>query len=423
MVPPSSIESKHKSETSRRRTHIGQALVFFNVYGVPLSFGPYCEYYYNNNISLSKGNGQSTTLSLSQISVIPAAQLFGLFLAVLPSGLLYEYRIRRLAIWVAILGAAGCQGALLATERVELHALICGFQSFFLGCLGVVSTMCLATHYRNNVPLVSITCVSTGLIGAKVYTIVAYTYLANKQLKKAQYMNLGILAVSLFLGGFVIKPNDTYKMLSIVSRPCLSDMWNSKGMPLFITGFWLLYLGLFVWPTYMVLLISSAPRQTWPGEPTVALMVTYCIAFITAAIATSKYFCEGVGPVNTFIGAAVLAGGCYISPAWMPYLLVVWPSTVVYGAALGPIVVLSVKVLMVFSAGNKKSRLANVAVVLMMAGVFAAAGVVGAALLVERFELGFRWALLGTGVCMVVGGLCMGSARGIRVGKVWRIVI
>ncbi|KAF2020945.1 MFS general substrate transporter [Aaosphaeria arxii CBS 175.79] len=426
------FRATRKATILRRRSYIGSALISFNVYGIILSFGPYLDLYYKS-IHPRKPD-------IVQLSSIQAARLVFAFAAIYPIGYFYRQKLQRTTIWISTVGAILCQGAVIESSKWWELIVVSGSQGFFLGSLATSGILCLATHYRNNLPLTSMICTNAGFLGAITYTMISYMCVERpSKWVNAQYINISLLTPTLVIASLLLKPNPTYAHPQPLRPLPLKRYLTSRTTICFTLGYWLISTTLFVWPTtYLLLHSPSHSPSTSPLHLVLALTATYATAFISASIVTSPYVRRSVGPVNTFVAASLVAAACYLTPAWMPgNMIVLLPSTIIYGACLGPLVVLGVKVVSVFEGGgggkeggeeDRRTMPGFIAGVQTGAGGSAGLGVMVAAVVVRAWDegqggIGFR--VLGSGavVLTVVGCLLLGCARWERGGRRFRIVI
>jgi MFS family permease len=433
-----------KPYVQRKRTYVAQALILFNAYGITLSFGPYFEYYYNTN-SLGRAS-PAKLVSLLQISLIIAAHILALFSAPLPIGSLFL----RTRYWKASLGVATVIAVVSALLPIWCQhwwqlLLVRVAQGFSLGTLATLATLCTATHYRNNLPLASLVGAASAGIGACVYTTVAYINLQwiivgmpdDPQrpwgaLKKAYYMNGGICAGTLVLAALLLCRNEAWvkgmKTSIPVERPPTVGIklpFKEKGTAVFIAGLFLVFSGLFVWPTYSVLILSNAQGHMYPTIPMFQLIISHAVTALFSALSTTTFARRRLGPVNMLIGSSVLAGCAHLNVGYMSSELVAWVSNVVFGACLGVIMALYIRAVTSFLTGPWGSKvLVKLAGILVLLGVAAAGGVVVIAAMLEMgTEEGVQEQLTVSGSLMTAGAGLMGVGRWMRSGGKIRVSI
>jgi MFS family permease len=153
----------------RNRAVWAQALVLFNVVGIPLSQGMYLEYYFNTALPQT---------NLSILSIILALQTGVLLAMPLLVGRFYRWRGPRSGWKILFCAAAMIAFAVqLALQWVRSYILTLILQGPLMGsALGTLftwSTLVLSSHYQFNLPLVSMQSGFMGFLGALVYTLVA----------------------------------------------------------------------------------------------------------------------------------------------------------------------------------------------------------------------------------------------------------
>jgi MFS family permease len=396
----------------------------FNVWGIVLNNATYVEYYYNTYIF--EGS------ALQKIATIFATQIFCMFSAPIPTGWLYQKHL-----WFPLYASAilltlshSLDNLNWGKSHIFLRAMLGRgiFQGLGMGTLATMGTLCLASHYRNNIPLVSMMGNSVGFIGALVYTSVAYVYfqeIYQMDFNKACYIDVSIAGSTLLVATLLIKRHKTHWKLKIDDHNGLSTLVQDPAASMFVLSFWILFFGLFSWPTYSVLWISSAPGQTWPTEATTRLTVALIIGMVVSSMVTSTWLRSRFGTVNTLICACHLIGIYYINLAVMPWPAISYPCTALFGACLGSILSLYTNGISVMIAKDKRQAInvVSLAVALIGAGTFAAAGILVTAAVVDNGTVGFQSAMVINGVVCVVGGFVMGSARLQKTGRKMYVAI
>ncbi|KAF2874393.1 major facilitator superfamily domain-containing protein [Massariosphaeria phaeospora] len=401
--------SDEKEWTSRKRTYCAQALILFNAYGIPLSFGPYLEYYYNTMYPHTP---------LWQLSLIPAVQVFLLFSMGPVGRWLYDHRVYRTSIFFATLLGSACLAVAGSNCRQFWQALIAQGVGLgvSLGILLAIGRLSLSSHYKNNFPLASMISASAGFVGALVYTAVGYGCLRVNKIMLLSWLNAAITLATLLVALGLVRRSKRYTLPAGPPTPILSIFRNTSSS-LFLVGFFCVFFSLFAWPVHIVLFLSNGPGHIWPETATIILMATFGIAIFFAAYAANPYSRRSFGPVNTFIAASLLGGLCPLSPAWMPFSEVVSGYSVAYGTVLGAVLALHVKVISVFCSGDGKVFVdmpTQVSRVMSLAGLVAAVGIVAMSALATAGEQGLAWAWTVSGLVMFVGGLLVGVARWLR---------
>ncbi|KAF2468429.1 uncharacterized protein BDR25DRAFT_304888 [Lindgomyces ingoldianus] len=292
-----------------------------------------------------------------------------------------------------------------------------------LGILLVAGILCLSSHYKNNIPLASMTGTIMGPLGGVIYTTGSYIQFQEREFQKACWINCGIMAATLVPACFLMKPSEIYGRLSTQAPEESTRIWKEKDTLLFTLGYLCLFFGLFTWPAYIVLMIASTPQHEFPTSPTVVLMITYGVSILTAPIMTSGLVLRTNGALNTFILAAVAVGASFIFPSQAPSLLAFELWCTPYAVGLGAVLGLYIRVTSIFhfsDATRPFDRPARISALLTLVGIVAAAGVVTTAALVEMDDGGFKIAMLINGIVVMAGGLLMWVGRWFRIGsRVW----
>ncbi|KAF2003632.1 hypothetical protein P154DRAFT_79297 [Amniculicola lignicola CBS 123094] len=395
----------------RKYAFISQSLILFNVYGIPLSFGPYLEYYYNTHYQHA---------TLVQLSAINATRLLCIFGIAWPVEWCYRHGLWRTLSVLAVIGAAGAQ---IGTIYVRTWWVVVLIQGVGLGlCLGVLlaeGTCCLASHYLNDIPAVSLTAASAGLLGAVVYTGVAWCFLDGKELWRAEWASMGITGGTLGAAVLLLRRDTAFSKRGIARRQRQNPAstpgpWPWSWTPShpstypFLLGTLLLTTTLFIHPTYNILLSASSPGHIWPSSSLRINLFAYILALLTSSITSMPRLRQKIGPLDTLIFSALLGGAALILPAWIPSYPVTAATSLVYGFCLGNILPAYVRAAGVFLEGGEWAGMAS------LMGVGAAAGIMLVAWVTERGERGFRTGLMVAGMGMVGSGMLMGGAR------VWR---
>ncbi|KAF2110662.1 hypothetical protein BDV96DRAFT_583523 [Lophiotrema nucula] len=407
-IPPSIAAAKARTNRSLQTT--AHFLILFNVYGIPLSFGPYLEYYHTSR----------PHLSLPQIAAVSALQLFSLFSSLGFAVLQYQSGYWKSTSVVAGAVVVVCQFALPACKDFVALLLVQGLGvGMGLGVLGGLSTLCLASHYRNNVPLVSMQGVSYGLFGALVFTAVPYAGFQRDNFALTVCGSAGLSLATLLIALFMLRRSKTYPRFDF-RRSSQTFKFQGQATLVFMVGYLWVFMGLFTFPVYIVLMLSSGPGYAWPATPTSMLMGAYAAGTFTASEVASRRTRTAFGPVNSFTVAAIAAGTCFLNPAWMPYTHVAWPCVIVYGLALGAILALYAKVTTVFHWSRvawHPDMTLRMIVFMALAGLAAGAGILTTALIVEHGDGDFRMAMTLPGATMIAGGLLVFWARYKRGGR------
>jgi MFS family permease len=437
---PENAKKWRKSRGNRTKSYIAQAFILFNIWGIPLSFGPYLVYYHAN----------TWRHPVLQTSSIIGLQLFCIFGAGIPVLWLYQQEYWRTTMLIASLTASICQWALYVCTTWKSVILVQGFGvGISLGVLYSMGSLVLSSHYKYNYPLTSTMSVSAGLLGAVMYTCIALGLVYSPGLLKTAYiLNAILTTTTLCIACLLVKrsdvtfPTTTFKVTPIkrtiiiktnnytvlkrvIPPPHHRNPFLESGTWLFFLGYLLTFAGVFIYPVYSILLLSNSPSHTLSTTPTWHLTITYAFATLTAPYAASRRLRTTLGPVNTFMSATLLAASCTIVPVWLPYPNITLAYDILYGIALGVILSLHTKVLSVFhwsSFCHHDDMPARAAVVQTAAGMFVAAGIVWTGWVVdhtaEKGRLVFKGVELGFGVAgtvaaytMFAGAVLMGMGR------------
>lgn len=293
-----------------------------------------------------------------------------------------------------------------------------------LGTCFTLSTLVLATHYRNDVPLVSVQSGFAGFAGAVVYTVVArFSFRGHDGSELAWVYSGGVMGVTLLAAFFLLVRSESEeekfwtegcKLHLCMPRGFLRDV-RGGGM-WFILGYMLTFVGVLVYPVYSVMLLTGAPGIFFPDTAAYGVLALLSVAAISGSVAANLRSLKNVGAVNTFVTASLLAGAVGLAPMVYPRLYVVVPLAVVYGVALGAILSLHMIVAASFLSKKVEGRWegdmpARVVVVMALAGLSAFGGIVGAAALIEGSEKGGQIVMKLAGACMIGGGVLAGCAR------------
>ncbi|KAF1845207.1 uncharacterized protein K460DRAFT_355052 [Cucurbitaria berberidis CBS 394.84] len=386
----------------RVRTYYAQALILFNVYGAPLSFGPYLEYYHTTTLP---------TTPLWSLSLIVAIQIFSIFAVPYPIWMIYHQwpNRRRIMIFTSVLAVVGAQGSLIfCKSHLELMLLQGLLLGSGLGALLTLGTLFLGSHYRFNLPMTSWISAIGGFAGALVYTTIGWLFLRRDQWKAANAANLGISIATLLTAFFLAKHSEKGNMQLDVEAPqSLKSIFIENGALWFVVGYVLVFFGLFIWPIYVLLILSHAPALYWPDSGGWTLVAMFGSALISSPISANERFRKHVPPVESFSAACLFAGASIIAPAWVPqfWFSVGWGAG--YGFALGAILTLHINVVAIFHPLGivwHPDMPVRGALMMALGGLSAAAGLVTVAVLLENKENGTKIAAVLTMVCMMFGG-------------------
>jgi hypothetical protein len=409
----------------RRQTYLAHALILFNLYGTLLSYGPYLEYYYTaqkygiNNVATVSS---SLALRLFCVCVVPLPVAY-CYLQNLRNGFYVLYLLVPFCPLIALLESPGAWPLILPVQ---------GFQGLALGALASLGVLALGTHYKNNIPLASTIGCAAGFMGAVVHTGVAYAFLANSKHTYAYIASTVINAVTLCPAAMLIKRNSYYARLGFlktkekkVERP--SSSFKNKSSLLSIVGLWLISIGLFVWPTYIILQMSHTPSKIYPVEATTSLLLMHGCGFVGAILGPLPFFRHRLGAVNIFICASFIAAASYVDPAWIPSKTIAMCHAPIYGLCLGVLLSLLVKVFYTITQFNRPEAGPpchfDVGICLIGTGVSAALGIALVGLMMDMIGDGLRLGLTAVAGIMFCGTVCLAVGRFWGTGwKGWVIV-
>jgi len=370
------------------------------------------------------------------LAIIPSLQLLFLFAAPLPIGYIYRCGIIdsgarswgwRVLFGAGIIMAVAAQFSLYATQSYTAVVVLQGpVLGTALGACFTISSLVLAGHYRNDVPLVSVQSGFAGFAGAVVYTALSRSAYESSEDDKAARVHLytgAVTAATLLTAFFLLARLDAQKEKEWTSihplhlrmpKHFLNDL-KGGGM-WFLLGYMLVFSGILVYPFHGILLLTQPPGLLFPDRATYSVLTMLSVAAISGSAATNIHVLRQIGAVNMFVAAAVLGGAVCLAPVLYPGLVVVVPLAALYGTALG--VVFSLHMIVVASFLSRKvdgrwedDMPARVAVGMALAGLAAFGGIIGAAALIEGSERGGQIAMKVAGACMVGGGVLVGCAR------------
>ncbi|KAG9193784.1 hypothetical protein G6011_03819 [Alternaria panax] len=408
-----------------------QALVLFNVFGIPLSSATRLEHDFTSVFP---------TKSLVSLAAILGLQILVLFASPLPIGYLYNMLLNwkhqywwTNSVWKLLFGVAvivATTSELLSYKVQKDYIAILLLRGLALGgALGTcftTSTLVLASHYRNDVPLVSVQPGFAGFAGAVVYTIIAHFAFQSATGGEMAYLYSGgggIMGATLLAAFFLLvglNPHEEtfwtqkYKLHLCVSKGFFRHV-RGGGM-WFILGYMLVFMGVLVYPIYCVVLLTQVPGLFLPDAATYGVFGMLSVAAISGSFVANMRSLKKVGAVNIFVAASVLAGAVCLAPVVYSRLYVVVPLALVYGVALGAILSLHMIVAASFLSKKVEGRWeddmpARVAIVMALAGFGAFGVIVGAAALIEGSEKGEQIVMKAAGVCMIGGGVLVACAR------------
>jgi hypothetical protein len=411
--PP--LKDKHRNQERRRvLAYYSYALIVFNVYGIPLSFGPYLEYYYNSRFP---------TTSFSCLTAILACQVACLFCASALGPWLYRYHTFCATVWAAVVVAI-CFIICPHLSHCWLLLVIRGvLMGSMLGVLRSVGLLCLASHYNNNFPLVSMQSGSAAMLGAISYTALAWWGLRADNYVAAETANFSLSLGTLGVACVFLRKSKLCKELFDTTEP-REKTPHKSGNIVFQIGYRMVFLSLFLWPTVAVVFISSPPSNQFPESGAYLLFATFVAAMASCSYSGSAFARRKLGPLQMLIISSLLAGFCTASVPWSPYLYVAVGLSCVYGVMLGAILTLHLKVVMAFhwsGVAYHPDMMQSFRTASALLGVCAGVGIFLGGLIVELTG-GFKIALAAWGGVMIAGACLMALGRWKRV-KEWRLAV
>lgn len=411
----------------RNRAVWAQALVLFNVVGIPLSQGVYLEYYVNAAL---------TGCSLSALSIIPALQIACVLCIPILVGWFYQWRGQRsgwrLMFFGAILLAFAIQLALQWIETYTATMLLQGpILGAALGTLFPLSTVVLSSHYRFNQPLVSMQSGLMGFLGAIIYTLIARQGLQVRGKGHfAPAATAAILVGTLLIAYTLIRrvkenelPPDAQEWHTNMKLPkSVNKIWKEQGTIWFILGYMLIFFALFNFPIYISLVLTQPPAPLDSKTAAFVPIITLTTAAISACISANPILRKRLGPLNTFIASCIFAGAASLLPFFMPNLPIALPCGGAYGVSLGAIISLHLKVTTIFH-GEKvvwhPDMPIRAAVMMVVAGCSAFAGLLASAFIIENVGGGMKIVASVAAGCLVAGGCLIAFARWRRCRNFW----
>jgi hypothetical protein len=371
--------------------------------------------------------------------VIIGLQIFILLASPLPVGHLYNALANRkhgsrwsswgwkLLFGVAVVVATTSEFLSYAVQKnyiaiLLLRGLVLGGA---LGTCFTISTLVLASHYRNDVPLVSVQSGFAAFAGAVVYTVIARFAFQDVGLGgglayvySGGVMGATLLSAFLLLVGLKSEDEELwtqrYKHHLCMPKGFLQDA-RGGGM-WFILGYILVFAGVLVYPVFSVVLLTQAPGLFFPDAAAYGILSMLGVAAVSGSVVANLRSLKKVGAVNIFVAASVLAGAICLASVLYPRLYVVVLFAGAYGVALGAILSHHMIVAAMFLSKKVEGRWeddmpARVAIIMALAGLGAFGGIVGAAALLEGNKNGEKVVIKVAGACMIGGGLLIGFAR------------
>ncbi|KAH6881414.1 hypothetical protein BKA58DRAFT_445597 [Alternaria rosae] len=198
----------------RNRSMWSQALILFNVLGTPLSYSTTLEHHFTTLFP---------THSLLSLALIPSLQLLFLFASPLPIGYIYRCILDsssrpwgwRVLFGVGIILAIAAQFSLYVARSYAAVVVLQGpVLGTALGACFTISSLVLAGHYKNDVPLVSVQSGFAGFAGSVVYTALSrFSYQSSEDGNGARVhlYTGGVMAATLFTAFLLLARLDPRK--------------------------------------------------------------------------------------------------------------------------------------------------------------------------------------------------------------------
>lgn len=422
----------------RRKALWAHALVLLHVWGIPLSYGAYFEYYFNTQFPTKPLSSVAIPIALQLLCILGMPSLVGSLYHALGT----QQEWWRLIFVIAGLTATATQFALQwCTQYTSVVILQGAVLGSALGTLWTVSILVLASHYKGDVPLVSTFCGFAGFVGAILHTLIARWGLSMQKDEQTGYAQIasgaflfGTLLISLLLMRRVkehaLSPwSRCFQLRLKLPSKFVKDLWKSSTV-LFLLGYIAIFLGIFTYPAYLVLLLTQPPTLFAPKTGTVGLLIMLSTASLSACLSANAHTRRRIGAVNTFAFASILAGAAALAPVRMPKAYVSFQLAAAYGLALGCFVPLNVVVTALFMGYQPpekgKARQddipARVAFVMVLAGICTFTAIMASSVLVENLEKGLDVVLRITGGLLIGGGVVILGARLVKWEGVWYAV-
>ncbi|KAI8935428.1 hypothetical protein NX059_008006 [Plenodomus lindquistii] len=426
-----------QASTLRNRGLWAHALVIFNVYGTPLSFGPFFEYYFNTLLPTKSPSSLAIPVALQIVCILGTPSL---------AGYAYHKLGKEREWWRLVFIAAGVVAtvAQLLLQWCKQYLLILILQGpvlgSALGTLWTISTLVLASHYKANVPLVNMCCGFAGFTGAAVYTAVArWALVAPASEKKgwAQTISGCVMFGALLIAYLLMQrvKEDVLKgwtrhyqlRLKLPSR-FPRDLRRPSTM-LFFFGYTAIFFSIFIHPIYIVLILTQPPTSKPPERGTVTWLVSLGCAACVACLSAHAQVRRRTGVVNLFACSAMLAGATVLAPIRTSQAYINLSIAVIHGGTLGALFPLHIMVAAMFLASEvqegkpwREDVPARVALVMAIAGMCAFVGIITASALIENLDHGVDIALRMAGAGLMSGGMLVATARFVKWRKFWYAV-
>lgn len=397
-TPPSNSNPSHQ----RIHTYTSHALTLTTVYGIPLTSGLWLEYYY--------------TSVFHHTSLLLVSSIFGAQFACLCTGsALSEATFTRWPhTWrlQMSLGAAcvcAAWGVLFLTaprawSEVLCHGVLTGTG---LGVLGASSTRTLSTHYNGDVGLTSGLCSAAGFAGAVVYAVATWDCLRRDEMRLACGVTLGLMVGTLLVAICLSTPHSPPPPPPPPSSPSTHTTHSSPHRrPTFLLLAALVFGLAVLIPLYVPLLLTQSPSAHRTDTGVYALLSLFTTALLSSTF-LPRLAPSRVAPHILLGACACLSGAAVVGMLGLKGFVGSVLFAAVCGVGVGGVCVLGGRV---FTEGQGAGEtrgcwtwvrgLGNVAASLAIGG-----GVVGAAAVMERWEMGGNTVLGVVGGYLVVGGV------------------
>lgn len=419
-------EQHDKDRTRRVLTYYTHAIVTFHTFGIPLSAGLTLEYYYNSLF---------VTTPLSQLVLVVGIQWIGIFAMEMLAWWSYEWKHWRWSYLAVSLMLVLCHGVMAQGARP--WGLSLGMRALSGICLGFLRSMtlcCLASHYNGNIAEISTQSGGAALLGALVHSLVAWSFFRRDNYKGFAWAQFYIVLFTLAptIGGLfpAREQDDTEdrtakqdpqrpRLMHRRSSTAMHALPGKFGIPkktsldiagdcLLLAGFFLVFTYVFVWPVFFPLLLSNRPIYEFPDFAAYWLLGAFGAGTLTAAFFAHPCPRRGLGIINTFTAASIIAGCLLIIAAWVLNFWIWGIITIIYGLCLGPLLALHRKVFDLLCMYWTKMSLFPAGL-----GVLALAGIGVVALMIESSGSS-SVALTVSGAVMLLGGVCLAVGRWVK---------
>ncbi|KAJ4983945.1 MFS monocarboxylate [Stagonosporopsis vannaccii] len=340
----SSMYSSASLSHHRVRTYTAHALLLFDIYGVLLSSGLWLEYYFTSHYP---------STSLLTLSSIFGAQLACLGLSASITASLQRRWRRHWRLHMSLGGLSVCAAhlGLLISDHLWVVVLCQGvLTGLGLGVLYAVSVRVLSSHYKDDMAVASTSCEAAGCFGTAVYTMLAWVCLRSDDVKTGYGIMTALLASTILPAILVAKP-------CALQSPHAAHLTRPPRL-LFPFLTLLIPTSLFLPPLLVPLTLTRHPT------PHRANSGPYIILSLSVGALLSSSFLPKLPPHRlsppTLVCASSLLCGIALVPLLsMPSLPVAVPCAVIFGAGMGGVFVLYVKLIvgLVGGAGQRSAVL------------------------------------------------------------------